>query len=451
MRNVAILNIHNLCEEISKYKPCKSDGISPFLQSTDNTFVLKPRFTSNADILFEMVKYLPKITTENIFIVRGKDLSCKFYRFLNKIDKILLFDDENCILYVYTAQKPNKNLVEIKIIKADLINSIESVIFNFSIDYFDKSPEDDFIKPLYISALNQRYLLVITPNIPDYPKKIAKIIDMESKEEFPINPYLFEEHDIFEIADLKVIQKHRNNKYILIKTGRICSFEKRHFYNSNSDYKDKIETLIVAPVEDVLDEAMSQKKVDFSRYIITTADENQSIEFEPFLNADDIFSPEIAKNSPFILYSKENFDRDSIEIFKFDLNKRITSKLITSESEIPFIYCDEKGYFLVETSYSDLPGSKLQKLTVEKIYIENHQKEKLEFFVEKDEVFENIYSFSSAGFITTKNVLKGKIKVYFLDEKESFFATKLDEGFVPIFDANKNEIKAFVIYPFFLC
>ncbi|WPX09090.1 hypothetical protein [Anaerocellum danielii] len=450
MRNVAILNIHNLCEEISKYKPCKSDGISPCLQSTDNTFVLKPRFTSNADILFEMVKYLPKITTENIFLVRGKDLSCKFYRFLNTIDQILLFDDESCILYGYTAQKLNKNLVEIKIVKADLLNFHESIIFNFSIDYFDKSPENDFIKPLYISALNQRYLLVITPNIPDYPKKIAKIVDMESKEEIPINPYLFEEHDIFEIADLKVIQKHNEKKYILIKTGRICSFEKRHLYNSNSEYNDKIETLIVAPVEDVLYEAMSHKKVNFSRYIISTADENQTVEFEPFLNADDIFSPAMAKNSPFILYSKENFDRGNIEIFKFDLNKRITYKLITFEKEIPFIYCDEKGYFLVETSYSDLPGSNLQKLTVEKIYIENDQKVKLEFIVEKDEIFENIYSFSSAGFITTKNVLKGEIKAYFLDEKESCFTTRFDEGFVPIFDTVKNEIKAFVIYPCFL-
>ncbi|WAM31692.1 hypothetical protein [Caldicellulosiruptor naganoensis] len=451
MRNVAIFNIYNLCKEISKYKPNKSAKISPSSQSFNGVFLLKPTITPNAGVLFEIVRYLPKAAVESICFVKGKDLSCNFYKFLNNIKQILLFDYENCTLYGYTMEKVNKNLVEIKIVKVDLCCAQESIIFNFLIGYFDKNPESDPIETLYISALNQRHLLIITPNIPHYPTKIAKIIDIESKEEIPINPYLFEEHDIFEIADLKVIQKHKNKKYILIKTGRICSFEKRNFYNSHSNhYKDKIETLIVAPVEDVLDEAISQKKIDFSKYIIATAGKNQTVEFESFINVDNILASITATNLPFILYSKENFSKGSIEIFKFDLENKATYKLISFGGKKPFIYCDDKGYFFIEANYSDLSNSNLQKLALEKIYLENDQRTKVEIIIEEDEIFENLYSCSSASFITTKNVLKEEIKVYFLDEKESYFTTKFYEGFVPIFNTVKDEIKAFIIYPYYV-
>ncbi len=452
MGEISIINIYNLCREILEYKPNETVIIPPSLQSTINALVLKPVITPKADILFEIAQYFPKVGVESICFVKSKDLNCTFYRFLNNVQQILLFDYENCILYGYTMEKVNRDLIEIKIVQVDLYHAQERVIFNFSIDYLDQSPEDDSINPLYISALSQRYFLTITPNIPNYPTKIAKIIDAESKEEIQINPYLFENHNIFEIADFKVIQTHESKKYLLIKTGRICSFEKRDFHNSNSaQYTDKIETLIVAPIEELIDKAISQKKIDFSKYIIAMADQSQTIEFEPLLHFDKMFAPIIAKNLPFFLYSKESFNKNSVDIFKFDLEKRVAYKIATFEGETPFINCDDKGYFLVETIYSNLPNSNLQKLILEKIYLENGQRTKEELMIEKDEIFEKLYSYSSkVSFIVTKNALKGEFKVYFLDDKKSYLTIKFDEGFVPVLDIAKNEINAFIIYPYFV-
>lgn len=62
----------------------------------------------------------------------------------------------------------------------------------------------------------------------------------------------------------------------------------------------------------------------------------------------------IVKNLFFFLYLKESFNKNSVDIFKFDLKKRVVYKIVIFEGEIFFINCDDKGYFFVEIIYFNL-------------------------------------------------------------------------------------------------
>lgn len=181
-------------------------------------------YQSDSYVLFTISDCYDTYNIQSIIIValENNNIKATFTHIIkNEISEIIYFDEEKLNLLGYSVKAISSNLVELKIFQIDLIKNEEKIVYRYTLDYCEENANLINHIPIHVCAINNRYIMVITPNIDHFKNKIALVFDIIGKQQIFIDPYIIDEHYIYELLDMSVVSIN-GKKNILIKTGQIC-------------------------------------------------------------------------------------------------------------------------------------------------------------------------------------------------------------------------------------
>ncbi|ADQ40519.1 hypothetical protein Calkr_1006 [Caldicellulosiruptor acetigenus I77R1B] len=372
----------------------------------------------------------------------------------NKILEIIYFDEEKLSLLAYVTEAISSNLVELKIFQIDLTKNEEKLIYKYTLNYYEESASSITYTPIHIRAVNNKYIMLITPNVIFYKNKVALLIDIENKKEIFIDPHITDNHYIYELVNMVNIRIKGKN-YIFIKTGRFCSFEKRDFfYSKNKDYKDEIETILIIPCDELIQNLDKSADFKFSEYLVDKADYNASLDFS--FDANVFYIPNYTYNKfSSILYNKENFIDKKTDIILYDLeNKKYyhIGSLPFPLEKIPTIYSENDRYFVMYSPfYINRLGTFFDKYLI-KHYLDTNEIlfMELPITISKNELLNAVYFFKNDTIVETKNPDTKQNFIYSVNHDKLIANTSYGENYLPILNIKTGDLSSIIIYPRFL-
>lgn len=424
--------------------------VYPTYQSCNNILFIMEK----SDILGDFIESIIVLSLKN-----GKVEQIINYKLKNKIFRIIFFDEEKLTLIGYTMTLINTKFGELKIFSIDLTKKEERLMYNFIIELSGVNKNEESLIPftIYVLALNKRYIMLI--NIDTKSKdKSALIVDLYNKSEFYLDPSITDNHSIFEISFAE-LKKFKNRDYLFIKTGRIGSDEKRYYFNLGEDIIDKIETLLIIPCEELIQDLNSGTKPVLSKYLIDKAEYSETLSFLHYgkLNYGFFYSIKSYSqyiDSPFIPYIKENFLTNITDIFSFDLETKkctyIGSLPLPSEKIRP-VYREDHRYFLLYSPFHTY------LLPIKNLFIKHYiGTNEISFFelpinIPAKELIEEFYFLKNFSIVITLNPEEKYISIYSLNDNMPIGKIKYtDEFFSLIVNPETDQLNAIIIYPRFL-
>ncbi|WAM31699.1 hypothetical protein [Caldicellulosiruptor naganoensis] len=427
-------------------------------------FRLEPIYQSDNNILFLMKKKdIPEDIIESIIVLslkNGKVEQTINYKLKNKISQIIFFNEEKFILIGYTMALINAKFGKIKIFIIDPIRKVETLMYSFIVELSGVNKDEELLIPFasYVLALNERYIMLINIDM-NFKDKSVLIADLYDKSELYLNPYIIDEHSIFEISYAE-IKKFKNKDYLLISTGRICPDEKRDYFNlGKEDIINKINTLLVIPCEELIQDLNKGIIPVLSKYLIDKAEYSEMLAFLEYGKLNYGFFYRIKSNfqyidSQSILYGKENFTANITDIFSFDLETKkrtyIGSLSIPLE-KIHRLYKEENKYFLLCSSF--YPYSIPAQNYFIKHYIGTNEISSfdLPINIPPKELIEEFYFLKNLFIAVTVDPVENYMHLYFSDEDIPIVKVRcLDEFFLLTVHPETEELSSVIIYPRFL-
>ncbi|AEM73097.1 hypothetical protein Calla_0441 [Caldicellulosiruptor acetigenus 6A] len=434
-----------------------------FSSAKKDKFCVYPIYKSYSNILFIMEKsdILGGII-ESIIVLslkNGKVEQTINYKLKNKIFRIIFFDEEKFTLIGYTTSLINTKFGELKIFSIDLIKKEEKLMYSFIVELSGLNENEEALIPftIYVLALNKRYIMLVNIDI-NFKNKSAFIVDLYNKSEFYLDPSITDNHSIFEISFAE-IKKFKNRDYLFIKTGRISSDEKRYYFNLGKDIINKIETLLIIPCEELIQDLNSGVKPVLSKYLVDKVEYSETLSFLHYGKLNYGFFYSIKNYSqyidfPSIPYVKENFLTNITDIFSFDLETKkctyIGSLPLPSEKIRP-VYREDNRYFLLYSSFHTY------LLPIKNLFIKHYiGTNEISFFelpinIPAKELIEEFYFLKNFSIVITVNPEEKYMCVYSLNNNMPIGKIKyMDEFFSLIVNPETDELNAIIIYPRFL-
>jgi len=433
-----------------------------FSSAKKDKFCVYPTYQSCNNILFIMEKsdILGDII-ESIIVLSLKNSKVEQiinYKLKNKIFRIIFFDEEKLTLIGYTMTLINTKFGELKIFSIDLIKKEERLMYSFIIELSGVNENEESLIPftIYVLALNKRYIMLVNIDINSNDKS-ALIVDLYNKSEFYLDPSITDNHSIFEISFAE-LKKFKNRDYLFIKTGRIGSDEKRYYFNLGEDIINKIETLLIIPCEELIQDLNSGTKLVLSKYLIDKAEYSETLSFLHYgkLNYGFFYSIKSYSqyiDSPFIPYVKENFLTKRTDIFTYNLETKkrafIGSLPFPSEKIRP-VYIEENRYFLLYRPFHTY------LLPIKNFFIKHYiGTNEISFFelpinIPYKEQIEEFYLLKNCSIFVTVNPEEKYTYIYLNDNELIRKISYMEEFFSLIVNSETEELNAIIIYPRFL-
>ncbi|WP_039765061.1 MULTISPECIES: hypothetical protein [unclassified Caldicellulosiruptor] len=452
--------VYDLSEMLNNYHKITYNHYNFFANKDMLSF--HPIYQSCNNILFVMEKndILGSII-ESIIVLsfkNGKVEQTISYKLKNKISQIIFFDEEKFTLTGYTITSTSTKVSEIRIFSVDLAKKEESLLFSFIMEFSEENENKDMLIPstTHVLALNERYIMLIN-NCENFKDKFVLIIDLYNKSEFYLDAFITDNHYICEISFAE-IKKFKNRNYLFIKTGRISSDEKRYYFNLGEDIINKIETLLIIPCEELIQDLISGVMPALSKYIIDKVEYSETLSFLNYGKPNygffySIKSHSLYIDSPFIPYVKENFLTKRTDIFTYNLETKkrafIGSLPFPSEKIRP-VYIEENRYFLLYRPFHTY------LLPIKNFFIKHYiGTNEISFFelpinIPYKEQIEEFYLLKNCSIFVTVNPEEKYTYIYLNDNELIRKISYMEEFFSLIVNSETEELNAIIIYPRFL-
>lgn len=451
MSKIMIYNLNELFNIFGN--PTNFDVSSLLAKNINNVSVI---YQSNSYVLFTISDCYDTYNIQSIIIValENNNIKATFTHIIkNEISEIIYFDEEKLSLLGYSVKAISSNLVELKIFQIDLIKNEEKIVYRYTLDYCEENANLINHIPIHVCAINNRYIMVITPYIDHFKNKIALVFDIIGKQQIFIDPYIIDEHYIYELLDMSVVSIN-GKKNILIKTGQICSFDKRVFFYAKKQYfVNSTETIIIIPCEELIQNLVNGK-FKFTKYIVDKAEYCETLDFPIKAR---IYNPYYYANnkSYSIIYYKENFITKKTDIISYNLETKKSSyigSLPFPLEKIPPIYKEKDKHFIMYIPfYPHAIGGIPSKYFI-KHYIESNQLSFIELpiSISSNEILNEVVFFNNDTIIETKNFESGQNLIYSVNNDMLIAKIGYGENYLFVLNPKTNDLNAIMVYPRFL-
>lgn len=156
--------IYNLNESLNIFgNPTNFDVSSLLAKNINNVSVI---YQSDSYVLFTISDCYDTYNIQSIIIValENNNIKATFTHIIkNEISEIIYFDEEKLNLLGYSVKAISSNLVELKIFQIDLIKNEEKIVYRYTLDYCEENANLINHIPIHVCAINNRYIMVITP------------------------------------------------------------------------------------------------------------------------------------------------------------------------------------------------------------------------------------------------------------------------------------------------
>uniref|UniRef100_A0A7C5Z7Q2 Uncharacterized protein n=1 Tax=Caldicellulosiruptor owensensis TaxID=55205 RepID=A0A7C5Z7Q2_9FIRM len=450
---MAEIVVYNLNELFNNYGNTVNFNVSSLLAK--NIYKVGVIYQSNNYVLFTISDCFDTYNIQSIIIValENNNIKATFTHIINnEISEIIYFDEEKLSLLGYSVKAISSNLVELKIFQIDLIKNEEKIVYRYTLDYCEENENLINHIPIHVCAINNRYIMVITPNIDYFKNKIALVFDIIGKQQIFIDPHIIDEHYIYELLDMSFVSIN-GKKNILIKTGQICSFDKRIFFYAKKQYFVNLtETIIIIPCEELIQNLVNGK-FKFNKYIVDKAEYCETLDFPIKAR---IYNPYYSNGKSYsIIYYKENFITKKTDIISYNLETKKSSyigSLPFPLEKIPPIYKEKSKHFIMYIPFYPLATGVIPSKYFIKHYIESNQLSFIELPlpISSNEILNDVKFFNNDTIVETKNFESEQNLMYSVNNDMLIAKIGYGENYLFVVNPKTNDLNAIMIYPRFL-